>query len=116
MRLHEIHRSIFLQAGNNNPKMFCSKPVGMVVYAVASVIIPAIASGAELPPFPADPAQNLERTSFQTSQPWSPLGNLRSDVAMVYGIELSSALRAEPETARLQQGASSQIPMIPGDP
>jgi hypothetical protein len=41
-----------------------------------------------LPPaFPADPAQNLERTSFQTSQPWSPNGNLRADVAMVYGID-----------------------------
>jgi hypothetical protein len=39
------------------------------------------------PPFPADPAQYLERTSFQTSQPWSPLGNLRADVAMVYGID-----------------------------
>ena len=39
------------------------------------------------PPFPEDPAQQLERTSFQTSQPWSPLGNLRADVAMVYGID-----------------------------
>lgn len=42
---------------------------------------------AENPPaFPEDPAQVLERTSFQTSQPWSPRGNLRADVAMVYGI------------------------------
>ena len=42
---------------------------------------------AELPPpFPADPAQSLERTCFQTSKPWSPMGNLRSDVALVYGI------------------------------
>jgi len=39
------------------------------------------------PPFPSEPAQLLERTSFQTSQPWSPLGNLRADVAMVYGID-----------------------------
>lgn len=39
-----------------------------------------------MPPFPADTAQHLERTSFQTSQPWSPNGNLRADVAMVYGI------------------------------
>ncbi|MES2709934.1 MAG: hypothetical protein V4726_25275 [Verrucomicrobiota bacterium] len=39
------------------------------------------------PPFPADPGSALERTSFQTSQAWSPTGNLRSDVAMVYGID-----------------------------
>jgi hypothetical protein len=39
------------------------------------------------PPFPTDPDQILERTCFQTSQPWSPLGNLRSDVAIVYGID-----------------------------
>jgi hypothetical protein len=38
------------------------------------------------PAFPSEPEQVLERTSFQTAQPWSPLGNLRSDVAMVYGI------------------------------
>ena len=31
--------------------------------------------------------KTLERTSFQTSKPWSPLGNLRADVAMVYGID-----------------------------
>ncbi len=40
----------------------------------------------EVPPFPEDPAQGLERTSFQTSKGWSPQGNLRADVAMVYGI------------------------------
>jgi hypothetical protein len=28
----------------------------------------------------------MERTSFQTSQPWGPAGNLPADVAMVYGI------------------------------
>jgi hypothetical protein len=38
------------------------------------------------PAFPEDPAQILERTSFQTAMPWSPQGNLRADVAMVYGI------------------------------
>ena len=39
------------------------------------------------PPFPNDPASALERTCFQTSRPWSPLGNLRSDVTLVYGID-----------------------------
>ncbi|MBE0541223.1 MAG: hypothetical protein IH623_07550 [Verrucomicrobia bacterium] len=45
-------------------------------------------SAAELPPpFPLDPQQVLERTCFQTGQAWSEAGNLRSDVAIVYGID-----------------------------
>jgi hypothetical protein len=44
--------------------------------------------GAEVPPpFPADPEQALERTCFQTGSAWSNAGNLRSDVAIVYGID-----------------------------
>jgi len=44
--------------------------------------------GGELPPpFPIDPMSHLERTCFQTGQAWSPNGNLRSDVAIVYGID-----------------------------
>jgi hypothetical protein len=39
------------------------------------------------PLLPEDPAQKLERTSFQTSRPWSALANLRADVAMVYGLD-----------------------------
>lgn len=46
----------------------------------------ALSSFAQRAPFPADPLQARERTSFQTSKPWSGAGNLRSDVAMVYGI------------------------------
>ena len=41
------------------------------------------------PPFPEDPASIMERTSFQTSKGWSEQGNLRADVAMVYGIDNS---------------------------
>ena len=37
--------------------------------------------------FPPDPHQHPERTCFQTGQAWSPNGNLRSDVAIVYGID-----------------------------
>src|SRR5262249_43288588 len=33
-----------------------------------------------------DPGQKLERTCFQTSQSWSGVGNLRSDVSICYGI------------------------------
>jgi hypothetical protein len=36
---------------------------------------------------PTDPQQALERTCFQTSQPWSGSADLRSDVALVYGID-----------------------------
>ncbi|WP_367870713.1 hypothetical protein [Luteolibacter sp. Populi] len=39
------------------------------------------------PPFPADPDQALERTCFQTDKSWNPQSNLRSDVAIVYGID-----------------------------
>ncbi len=47
-----------------------------------------MALAAELPPaFPFDPAQVQERTCFQTGQAWSGAGNLRSDVAIVYGID-----------------------------
>lgn len=35
---------------------------------------------------PVDPRQKLERTCFQTSQPWSERGDLGSDVAIAYGI------------------------------
>ncbi len=39
------------------------------------------------PAFPPDPRQAEERTCFQTGQGWSSSGNLRSDVAIVYGID-----------------------------
>lgn len=46
------------------------------------------ACAGELPPaFPPDPNQSLERTCFQTGGPWSNAGNLRSDVAIVYGVD-----------------------------
>jgi hypothetical protein len=56
---------------------------------------------AELPPsFPADPQQPQERTCFQTGQAWSPAGNLRSDVAIVYGIDAGLPERIETWRAR----------------
>jgi hypothetical protein len=39
------------------------------------------------PPFPTDPNHTSERTCFQTGSAWSGAGNLRSDVAIVYGID-----------------------------
>lgn len=49
--------------------------------------IAALSQDLAPPPFPPDPAQALERTCFQTSQAWSSNSNLRSDVAIVYGID-----------------------------
>ena len=37
--------------------------------------------------FAQDPARRLERTCFQTGRGWSENSNLRSDVAIVYGID-----------------------------
>ncbi len=54
-----------------------------IVLAVGMAAAPA----GPPPAFPPDPDQRLERTCFQTSEPWSEPGNLRSDVAIVYGID-----------------------------
>ena len=55
-------------------------------------LTPALAQD---PPFPPDPAQALERTCFQTSRPWVETANLRSDVAIVYGIDPGLPKRIE---------------------
>ncbi len=39
------------------------------------------------PPAIVDPLQHLERTCFQTSHPYSDQADLRSDVAIVYGLD-----------------------------
>ncbi len=45
--------------------------------------------------FPPDPDQALERTCFQTGGAWNALSNLRSDVAIVYGIDPGLPKRIE---------------------
>ena len=44
-------------------------------------------------PFSGDTNQILERTCFQTGKEWTPKGNLRSDVAIVYGIDTNLPAR-----------------------
>jgi hypothetical protein len=56
---------------------------------LAALLASPLSAGENPPAFPEDPLQILERTCFQTSKPWSPQGNLRSDVAVVYGIDKS---------------------------
>ncbi len=68
---------------------------------VAASLLPVSLAAAEPPPaFPPDPAQPLERTCFQTGQSWSPAGNLRADVAIVYGIDSALPERIETWRAR----------------
>ena len=43
--------------------------------------------------FASDPEQMLERTCFQTGKAWSEKSNLRSDVAIVYGIDTNLPAR-----------------------
>lgn len=47
----------------------------------------SLSLAAQTSPFLADPQQLLERTCFQTGAAWSETANLRSDVAIVYGID-----------------------------
>jgi len=67
----------------------------MLLCATVGLAGAARMMAADPPPFPEDPAAVGERTSFQTSKPWSPLGNLRSDVAMVYGIDSTLPARGQ---------------------
>jgi hypothetical protein len=60
--------------------------------ALLRLLLPLLAlAGAwagEVPsPWATDLAQTLERTCFQTGQAWTESGNLRADVAVVYGID-----------------------------
>ena len=52
-----------------------------------AILANALLAAENPPAFPTDPAQHMERTCFQTGQAWSEAGNLRSDVAIVYGID-----------------------------
>jgi hypothetical protein len=79
-------------------KMFANLEFRRMVTAILVSIFAACASlsAAEISsPFAADTNQVLERTCFQTGKVWGPQGNLRSDVAIVYGIDTNLATRIE---------------------
>ena len=65
------------------------------VLAAALVLAARDLLGGSLPASPRDPNQASERTCFQTGQPWSGIGNLCSDVAIVYGIDPGLASRIQ---------------------
>ncbi len=72
-------------------------------WVTSLILIPALTAGTALSlsageiasPFAADTNQVLERTSFQTGASWSPQGDLRADVAIVYGIDTNLPARIE---------------------
>jgi hypothetical protein len=59
----------------------------LLLWPLISAPLTIVSAAEPPPPFPPDPLQHLERTCFQTGQGWSERGNLRSDVAIVYGID-----------------------------
>ncbi|HXI73195.1 MAG TPA: hypothetical protein VNN22_22890 [Verrucomicrobiae bacterium] len=65
--------------------------------AAASAAVLALTSSLSVAesasPFSSDTNQILERTCFQTGKEWTPRGNLRSDVAIVYGIDTNLPAR-----------------------
>ena len=65
------------------------------ILAVVFVLVSFPSAAEILPPFPADTNQLLERTCFQTGKAWSARANLRSDVAIVYGIDTNLPARIE---------------------
>jgi hypothetical protein len=64
-------------------------------FALACVAGFAVSAAGTSATAPVDPDQVLERTCFQTGRPWSPRINLRSDVAIVYGIDTNLPARVD---------------------
>lgn len=74
-------------------------PIDMTHFRFASALFCIVAAfahaKAQVLPFPPDPAQSLERTCFQTARAWVETANLRSDVAILYGIDPGLPVRIE---------------------
>src|ERR1051325_4018196 len=66
-----------------------------ICYTVTAIVGPALAVAETISPILHDPEQVLERTCFQTGKSWSPQTDLRSDVAIVYGIDTNLPARIE---------------------
>ena len=88
----------------------------ITVVLLAQCILPSATPQTEkreaMPARPADPGQIAERTCFQTQSPrWSPMLQLRSDVAMCYGIDANlpgriAEWKAQGYIAHLMTGVS----------
>jgi hypothetical protein len=71
------------------------QPAALGVLAAVFVLNALPAPAASASPFAADPRQAQERTCFQTGSAWTPHGDLRSDVAIVYGIDTNLPARIQ---------------------
>jgi hypothetical protein len=71
--------------------MYCLTRVLSTLFVAASAALAADRPAV----FPPDPQQHLERTCFQTAAPWSGIANLRSDVAIAYGVDPSLPQRLQ---------------------
>ena len=70
------------------------KNIFVVGPLLAGATILAVSAAAQDPsPFAGDPDQILERTCFQTGSAWTTKNDLRSDVAIVYGIDTNLPAR-----------------------
>jgi hypothetical protein len=58
-----------------------------VVWVAGILVLPHLLAASPWDVFTNDPDQKLERTCFQTGRGYSEKSNLRSDVAIVYGID-----------------------------
>src|SRR5690242_984607 len=85
-------REFFMNSLFSHP-IFHSTSLGVILAALAATAPASIAQTNS--PFASDPNQALERTCFQTGKPWTPQGDLRSDVAIVYGIDTNLPARID---------------------
>ncbi len=67
----------------------------LLVFGVFGIIAASVSAAENPVPLSTDTNQILERTSFQTGEPWTPQGDLRSGVAIVYGIDTNLPARIE---------------------
>lgn len=74
-------------------KSLTPAPATVSVLALMMAVAASLSAAENPSTFSADPKQILERTCFQTGKPWTENGNLRSDVAIVYGIDTNLPAR-----------------------
>lgn len=78
-----------------NWRNFVAPRKACAVFSIFFVAASALYAAENPSPFAGDPNQTLERTCFQTGSPWSEHGDLRSDVAIVYGIDTNLPSRIQ---------------------
>ena len=65
--------------------MFTAETLFLRVVFGVLLLVPLVALAAPVPS--SDKPSRPERTSFQTSQPWNPIWDIRTDAVMAYGID-----------------------------